>query len=219
MDVAIIADDAQRIGSDPKFLDWLKRVKKGGFEVVRIVVHKAIFTPRGLLFAFIEAEVSYNGKRVPGIAFIRGDAVAVLVVLVDENSREWAVLTKQPRFPAGKVEMVEALAGMVDENVGKFSGAAARELKEEAGLEISADDLISLGSIIPSAGGCDEEVALFFVRVHLPASKILELQGKVMGVDDEIVHLLIVPIDEVPDNAPTDPKALVAFYRYMKYVP
>lgn len=62
-------------------------------------------------------------------------------------------------MPAGQYTL-ECPAGMLDED-GNFIGVAAKELKEETGLEIEEKKLIPLGSIYPSPGGCDEEVILF----------------------------------------------------------
>lgn len=43
------------------------------------------------------------------------------------------ILTVQPRIPAGCLAFPELPAGMVDDS-GTFSGAAAKEIKEELGM-------------------------------------------------------------------------------------
>jgi len=52
------------------------------------------------------------------------------------------VLTVQPWVPAGSLEFVELPAGMLDDS--SFTGAAAKEIQEECGIEIPADELLDL---------------------------------------------------------------------------
>lgn len=56
------------------------------------------------------------------------------------------LLTLQPRIPAGSLSMAELPAGMLDDS-GSFSGAAAKEIEEECGLTIPADQLIDMTSL------------------------------------------------------------------------
>jgi ADP-sugar diphosphatase len=86
-----------------------------------------------------------NGETLPGSVFLRGGSVAMLVILredVGDASEEWVLLTVQPRVPAGSLEFVELPAGMIDGDT--FSGAAAKEIKEECGIEIKAERLVDL---------------------------------------------------------------------------
>jgi hypothetical protein len=51
------------------------------------------------------------GEQIPSIAFVRGAAVAVLIVIkVQETSEKFVLLCKQIRFPCGGF-LVEACAG------------------------------------------------------------------------------------------------------------
>eukprot|EP01117_Protostelium_nocturnum_P002596 TRINITY_DN1335_c0_g1_i2.p1 TRINITY_DN1335_c0_g1~~TRINITY_DN1335_c0_g1_i2.p1 ORF type:complete len:326 (-),score=140.03 TRINITY_DN1335_c0_g1_i2:96-1016(-) len=95
-----------------------------------------------------------SNEHVPGIVFMRGGAVGMLVVLEpqddEKDSKEGrkgddrcVILTVQPRIPMGTFRMIEIPAGMVDEE-GKFAGQAAKELEEECGLKIKEDQLIDL---------------------------------------------------------------------------
>jgi len=90
-----------------------------------------MFGPR-VGFVKFKADVTFggpDGRFVPGIVFMRGGAVAILVVLrVTSDAgpdREFTVLTCQPRVPIGKVAWPEIPAGMLDGD-GHFAGVAAK---------------------------------------------------------------------------------------------
>lgn len=89
--------------------------------------------------------------------FLRGDAVAILLIV-----NGMLLLTKQFRVPVGQFT-IEAPAGMVDES-SNFAGVAAKELKEECGIEIHQDEMKYLQDIFISPGGSDEVIHLFYVE-------------------------------------------------------
>lgn len=124
------------------------------------------------------------------------------------------ILTIQPRIPAASLAFPELPAGMVDDS-GTFSGAAAKEIKEELGmchfivhptvantligLEIPQEELTNLSELaiphtngeqvpqatFPSAGGCDEYVPLFLHIKRVPREQLKEWTGKLTGLRDE----------------------------------
>ena len=118
------------------------------------------------------------GESLPGAVFLRGPSVAMLVMLIPEDSssspssswstskreqaeeakevERYALLTVQPRVAAGSLEFVELPAGMVDDQ-GTFAGAAAKEIKEELGLEIPASELRCLSDM---AAGKNESTSI-----------------------------------------------------------
>ncbi len=72
-----------------------------GFSVTGITFQSVdMFGPR-IGFVKFMATSTYNGKPVPGIAFGRGAAVAILVVLRCGGER-WVVCCRQPRLPIGR---------------------------------------------------------------------------------------------------------------------
>jgi hypothetical protein len=75
-------------------------------------------------FIKMRADVEFHGQRVPGIVFLRGGAVAILVVLRCEGER-WVVCCRQPRVPVGRSGFLEIPAGMLDGS-GHFAGVAAK---------------------------------------------------------------------------------------------
>lgn len=119
-----------------------------------------------------------KGTELPGIAFLRGGSVAMLMILRPKDSRDerWVVLTEQPRVPAGSLKFVEIPAGMIDD-AKTFGGAAAKEIFEETGFTLPESELIDLtelalrrsvmsepsmkNAMYPSPGGSDEFMPIF----------------------------------------------------------
>ncbi|KIW75635.1 hypothetical protein Z517_10377 [Fonsecaea pedrosoi CBS 271.37] len=162
----------------------------------------------------------------------------------DEEEEEYAILTIQPRIPAGSLSFVELPAGMIDDS-GTFAGAAAKEIHEETGLEISADVLVDMTrlaacvttdpqksvsegeeerkgdeqlqfAMYPSPGGSDEFIPIFLARKTLPHAQIEALKGKLTGLRDhgEKITLRIVRLHDVWKVAWRDGKTLAAMALY-----
>jgi ADP-sugar diphosphatase len=199
-----------------KFQRWVKTIDTTQFNIKDIMVRWADFTPKGLLFAYLDCNVEdHSHNRVPGILFFRGDAVGVLVVLEDENQDHWLVLVQQPRFPSGKT-FVEIPAGMLDME-GNPIGITFNEMKEETGIEIERDKLVPLGQpTYTSPGGCDEKIYLYRYLKKVTSQEIQALQGKLTGNEDEgeQITLLIVPLDRAHAYLETDAKSELALRRY-----
>jgi ADP-sugar diphosphatase len=194
-----------------------------------------MFGPRlGFLKAFASV-TNPEGERLPASVFLRGPSVAVLVLLVPEDAahdsdERYAVLTVQPRVPAGSLAFVELPAGMVDD-AGSFAGAAAKEMQEELGLEIRDDELTCLSELAnpqsetaeadeedlpkamyPSAGGCDEHVTIYVHERRVPRAQLKEWSGKLTGLRDhgEKITLKIVPMRDLWREGARDAKCLAA---------
>lgn len=114
----------------------------------------------------------YKGRivdlRVERVTLPNGTAVdlelmhhagASAVVAVDDQER--VVLLRQYRYAAGGY-IWELPAGILDSPGEAPEGCAARELREEAGLD--ARELRHLGTIFTTPGFCDERIHLFLAR-------------------------------------------------------
>ncbi|KAG0129014.1 hypothetical protein HOY82DRAFT_488791 [Tuber indicum] len=170
-----------------------------------------------------------KGESIPGSVFLRGGSVAILLILEPEGTEGelWAVLTVQPRIPAGSLEMVELPAGMIDD-AGTFAGAAASEIEEECGIRIPEDKLIDLTSlalkgfastekerleeaIYPSPGGSDEFMKIFAHVCKIPRETLKDWQGRLTGLRDhgEKITLKLVRLEDLWKET-RDAKALSA---------
>ena len=195
--------DLKRCIESKLLLDWAASVKPG-LDVREILVSSVdMFGPR-VGFLKIETVTFFQGVRIPGICFLRGGAVSILVVLECEGT-DYVILTRQPRVPVGSVDLCELPAGMLDGS-GAFAGVAAKELKEETGLHLTGADLIDLTDcvnkmsgvptkgMLPSPGGCDEFLRLLFHKRSVSRAELDAMRGKATGLleEGEVIKLEIV---------------------------
>lgn len=150
----------------------------------------------------------------------------------DTEDEKQVILTLQPRIPAGSLTLPELPAGMLDDS-GTFRGAAAKEIEEETGLKVPAEDLINMTElalpkalneedeylqqgVYPSPGGCDEFVPLFLWQKRIPRGQMKEWQGKLTGLRDhgEKITLMLAPLDQVWKVGGRDAKVLSAWALY-----
>ena len=153
-------------------------------------------------------------------------------VPANTEDEKHVILTLQPRIPAGSLSLAELPAGMLDDS-GTFSGGAAKEIEEETGLKIPAEDLINMTElalpksssddeeqlqqgVYPSAGGCDEFVPLFLWQKRIPREQMKEWQGKLTGLRDhgEKITLMLCPLEKVWRVGGRDAKVLAGWALY-----
>jgi 8-oxo-dGTP pyrophosphatase MutT (NUDIX family) len=144
------AADLEQLKADPNFHIWFerlhgningidfdgKKVSVKGIEVQDI----DMFGPK---FGFGKFNVKTQ-PFLPGIVFHRSPSVACLFLIKCEG-RRYCLMTVQPRMPAGYSMFPELVAGMTDGASGQPKLVAAKEIKEETGLEILPDQLVDLG--------------------------------------------------------------------------
>ncbi|KAK4449201.1 putative nudix domain-protein [Podospora aff. communis PSN243] len=183
-----------------------------------------------------------DGESLPGAVFLRGASVAMLVMLIPDDAppdteERYVLLTVQPRIAAGSLEFVELPAGMVDEE-DAFAGTAAKEIKEELGMEIHKSELKNLSDlaagvesggggdgeektlgdgnlprgVFPSPGACDEFIPIFAHERRVPREQLGEWTGKLTGLreEGEKITLKLVRLQDVWKEASRDGKTLAA---------
>ncbi|PSN69910.1 hypothetical protein BS50DRAFT_519392 [Corynespora cassiicola Philippines] len=194
-------------------VDWFGRSKIGFVKLKAVVRNK-------------EAKAD-----LPGIAFLRGGSVAMLMILRPKDSRDerLVVMTEQPRLPAGSLSFVEIPAGMLDD-AETFSGAAAKEIEEETGFKLPRSELIDLtelalkqskiterslkNAMYPSPGGSDEFIPIFLWEKELDRQEIEDLRGKLTGKrsgDGEMIRLRVCDYEDLWREGARDAKTLAAW--------
>jgi hypothetical protein len=173
----------------PKFLNWLEEFPLDKFDLRSINLTDIDWfgsssNPEKLGFLKFKCDVYTKlGEPLDGIVFLRGECGAVLIIVTDENGKEYVLLTEQPRIPTGGYKE-EIVAGMFDARSGKavLNNVLKEEIKQETGLEFD-DNIIyaRLGEFTLSGGGCDEKVQLAVWHTQLGSDKIEELKAKQFG--------------------------------------
>lgn len=119
---------------------------------------------------------------------------------------------------------------MLDGN--SFQGTAAKEIKEETGLEFPESELINMTelalptaakeeeqlrpAVYPSAGGCNEFVPVFLWQKQVPREQLKQWEGKLTGLRDqgERITLMLTPLEDLWKTAARDAKALAGYALY-----
>ena len=203
------------------FKDWVEKLDSG-FKVNGILIQSLdMFGPKRAGFIKVKADIvdHKTGNFVPGICFLRGSSVAILVILkCSETNERFAVLVNQSRVPVGEYSCTELVAGMMD-GKGNFAGVAAVELEQEIGLKFTENELQLLKSgVFLSPGGCDETMNFYVVEKTMPRSEIMELRGRQTGVQEEgeSITVKIVPFNKLLDTT-NDTKVFTALAFYEDY--
>jgi ADP-sugar diphosphatase len=213
VDNGVDANVISRLSTYKPFNDWVQNFDPK-FTCSKITIQSVDYFGPRIGFLKLKADITFNGKPIPGIIFMRGGAVAILVILECEG-KNYVVLTCQPRAPMGSSNFLEIPAGMLDGS-SNFAGVAAKELDEETGIKIDTSNLNFLGEMVPSAGGCDENIRLFVHKRQITSNELATLQGKCTGVieEGEQITLKIVPYANVITEGCTDAKAMCAMFYY-----
>lgn len=205
------------------FTDWLASMDQEKFTIRGVHFQSVdMFGATKVGFIKFKADiVDKNGKFIPGIVFMRGGAVGMLPVFTCKGTR-YVVMTVQPRVPTGKFDFVEIPAGMLDGS-GNFAGIAAKEIEEELGITIKAEDLTDLSTpaghdrgVFVSPGGTDETIRLFSFTKEVTEDELASMNGKCTGLlaEGEQITLKIMPFEDlwkIPDG-----KTIVAYTLFQK---
>ena len=221
--VKICGAKAQAVVASPVFQSWLKKFDHERLELRRVNIQSADIFGERVVFVKMKCDVvnRETKKPVPGIVFLRGDAVTILLFVVcKETGDVYVVTTKQVRVPLGNADFIELPAGMMDKDDNLVSRAVA-EIEEETGLRVKSKMLRHLGYFSPSAGGCDEEITCYTATVSVSKRKMKTLAIKLHGVEAENEEIAIQFrtvrefLEDMRDSLITDGKAFAAVMMFL----
>ena len=185
----------------PKFQYWKEQAETNGLKIKD--VHERFVRRRHngeVLFALLEVDADTpEGDKIPPVLFLKGHAVAILVCLIDKDTKQkFVVLVRQRRICNGS-QTYEHPAGMVDAS-DAADEVAARELGEEIGLTVTAAELTALNQQpwYPTTGASDEALYYYFVEKELPREEIMAFHHKNMGNQSELERIttVVAPLPE-----------------------
>uniref|UniRef100_A0A7S3P4I3 Nudix hydrolase domain-containing protein n=1 Tax=Amphora coffeiformis TaxID=265554 RepID=A0A7S3P4I3_9STRA len=222
------------------FQTWYQRCEQSGsssdkhLEIHSVEIQSVdMFGARKVGFIKIKSDCTLTDTsgetvRLPGICFLRGNAVTILVALFCQDE-QYALLVEQPRVPIGQVSCLELPAGMMDDDTQSVTGIAVQEIREECGIEIEASSLVDLSDLalqapvrqghlpmaaIPhSPGGCDEFCRYLYTEKRVTNAELEAMRGRLQGLRDHGEHIVlrVVTMDEVWSLS-GDAKAMIALF-------
>lgn len=106
-------------------------------------------------------------------------------------------LVSQAKVSYGDFNYVEIPAGMMDESK-KSVKVAVKEIQEEIGAEILEDQLQLIGTIVPSAGGSDEQIDLYYTLQTVSPNYVELMRDSLQGniSENERIMVLVVTLEE-----------------------
>ncbi|MEI7777009.1 MAG: NUDIX domain-containing protein [bacterium] len=230
--IPVSGEHVDLVLSSPLFQRWTKSISRS-LKVKSILIQSADVIRREgreyVLFIKLQAEIfSSEGRKLPGVIFLRGDAVGILVVLEDENKQSHIVLVKGSMPALGDAFYLQMPAGMTD-GQNNIRAVAIREGKEETGINFEdGGELFNLGNLLclpganrgllglsASPGACDEKIHLFVYRKKVSRDFINSLDGRITGLPGDLEHLKlkVIRFEDLPLET-YDMKTLLAYFMY-----
>jgi 8-oxo-dGTP pyrophosphatase MutT (NUDIX family) len=227
-----------------KFNKWYFKCMDNDINIKSVKIDAVtMFGPNiGFLYLTADSSVIKNKdteemQELPGVTFIRGDAVCCLFVIKNTTYDTYnMVLVEQARVPISE-RCLETPAGMLDGSK-QFGGTMVKEIKEETKIDISGHaymtksqvenasnlsfhTLMELGEFIPSQGGCDERLKVFAYACEKTDKEIKEINDRITGEASEHEHIIVRVQDLTWKNIDTtnDSKLLVAASKFDRFFP
>ena len=212
--------DQKVVIASHSFNRWLKEAKKA-YTLQRIRIDSVDMVVRnGRPFPlFIKARclaIAPTGESYDHTVLIRGLAVAILVVLICENSK-YLLLVEQSRLPIASPSFLEIPAGMLDES-DDSAAVAIKELSEETGLAVEKSQLNLLHPALAiSCGILDEKEALNAVEISVNVAELEKFKNRKQSYDEENENIItrVIPYEKAAEVF-LDSKGIAALYFYEK---
>jgi len=225
---SIAKEDYSAILESRIFTEWLSATSSK-FVITKIHFDSVDFLmkERRPLFIKLKATATLpDGRPVHGIVLVRGNAVAVLVVLRCEGKR-YLLLVRQPRFPISEFGSLEIPAGILDWT-GDYRKVALSELKEEAQIDAQESELIDLmdfwykgasEGFCASCGLLDERIRLYAIERDVTPEQLKAMDGKdqVYQDENEWIRTEVWPYEDAGHQF-VDGKNLIAMFLYERWL-
>eukprot|EP00004_Rigifila_ramosa_P001681 TRINITY_DN11674_c0_g1_i3.p1 TRINITY_DN11674_c0_g1~~TRINITY_DN11674_c0_g1_i3.p1 ORF type:complete len:1459 (+),score=322.92 TRINITY_DN11674_c0_g1_i3:452-4378(+) len=227
------SDDFLLAVQSSMFKRWCDEICKASPEMVveRVEIQSVdVFNNRYISrrVGFIKLQAIVNnqqGQRLPGIVWMKGPAVGLLVLWECAN-RQYVLLTKQARVAAGR-QMTELPIGAYTDTVGGQIDShpvrmSAREELDKLGVNVSqgtinlTEWLGHSGGIFPSAFGCDEALHILLFKRTMQQEELEEKKELAQKHSSSWLSLIIVPLEEVVSRT-EDGKVFCALFIYEQY--
>ncbi len=185
--------DQEQLTDSAKYQNWHRHLNENDIrlnDVEELYLHRAD-KDDSILYALLKVDADTpEGTKLNPICFLKGDAVSMLVVLIDDETNDkYVVLVRQRRLCDGSATY-EHPAGMIDEDDSSPIEVAARELKEETQLAVEPGELKALFNkpLFSASSTSDEALYFFYLERRMPLSKIKALHGRATGKKSEHEH-------------------------------
>ena len=185
--------DPKPLTETAKYQNWHRHLEENQITlngIDPIYVHRTE-KDGSVLYALLKVDgKTPEGTKLNPICFLKGDAVSILVVLIDQQTEEkYVVLVSQRRISDGSLTY-EHSAGMIDDEESSPQEVAVRELGEETGLPIEPSNVKPLFSrpLFSATATSDEALHFFYYECRMVLTDINALDGKATGKEGENGH-------------------------------
>lgn len=199
----------EKIVNSDKFERWVNDMEKE-YETMQLSeVHIQSYDMFGSRLGFVKFLAKVVNKKTDkvynSVVFMRGDAVAVLVIL-NVSGKKYILVTRQPRIPVARSRCVEICAGMLENgenDPSKVKVRALKEMEEELKIKVGLENIVDLTSwanipdgVCLSQGGCDERMKLFFVENECSLKTLASINNRATGTENEDIIVNAIPFND-----------------------
>ncbi len=186
-------EEQEKLNDSAKYQQWRNNLQENQIKINNVqdlYVHRTK-KDGSILYALLNVDADTPEKtKLNPIAFIKGDAVSVLTVLIAEETNDKYVLLVRQRRVCDGAFTHEHPAGMIDEEDNSPVEVAARELGEETKLDVKPEELKPLFDkpLFSATATSDEALHFFYLERRMPLADIQAFEGRPTGAAGENEH-------------------------------
>lgn len=190
---------SSKVFDSPKFKNWKQQIENSGTKIEKMEVLGSVFRQKQELFcALIDTKMlTPEGNLVPRCILLRGISVVVIPVFHCTDGQIYTLLVKQRRPVDGQFTL-EFPGGFLDKGDESPSNIAAMEVREELGLEIGREMLVSLNPepISVCTALLDEKIHFFYFEKQCSKLYLDSLHNRQSGIasNGEYLQVSVMPM-------------------------